>query len=173
MARKKRTYNVRLVKTNYSYTVEQIADLFRIDVATVRRWIKHEGLEKIPKTRPFLIHSSALRYFLTKKKKKRKNPCRPHEVFCFKCQVSSTPKKDTGKIKKQPNGSLLFQALCETCKGKINKAVKGADWSEKHPLAAYLYDATKQHNGKHLSRRECQLQGGEQLCLNLTQRTNV
>ncbi len=26
MARKKRTYNVRLVKTNYSYTVEQIAD---------------------------------------------------------------------------------------------------------------------------------------------------
>jgi hypothetical protein len=165
---KKRTYNVRLVKENYTYTIEQIADLFGKDVATVRRWIKDEGLERIPKTRPFLVHSSALRSFLLKKKAKRKNPCQLHELCCFKCQAPRTPKKDTGKIKKQPNGSLLFQAKCAACKGKINKAIKGKDWSEKHPLAAYLHDVTEQHNGKHSSHRKCQLEGGEQLCLNLT-----
>ncbi|MBK6896403.1 MAG: helix-turn-helix domain-containing protein [Alphaproteobacteria bacterium] len=165
---KKRTYNVRLVKENYTYTVEQIADLFGIDVATVRRWIKDEGLERIPKTRPFLIHSSALKSFLTKKKAKRKKPTLPDEVYCCKCRVSRTPKKGSAKIKSQPNGALFFQAKCAGCKGKINKAIKLEDWSEKHPLAAYLHDAMKQHNGKHSSHRKCQLQEGEQLCLNLT-----
>lgn len=165
---KKRTYPVRLVKENYTYSVEQIADLFGIDVATVRRWIKEEGLERIPKTRPFLIHSSALRSFLTKKKAKRKRPPLPDEVFCCKCRVPRTPLKASAKIKKLPNGALFFQAECAACKGKINKAMKAKEWSEKHPLATYLHDAMTQHNGRQSSHRKCQLHEGEQLCLNLT-----
>ena len=166
--KKKRSYSTRLVKKNYSYNVEQIADLFGIDVATVRRWIKYEGLERIPKTRPFLIHSSALRLFLQKKKAKRKSPCQPHEVRCFKCKVSRSPLHGSGIVKIQPNGTIMFQALCGTCHGNVNKVLKGVEWLNNHPLAAYLQEATKQHNGKQLSHLKCQLQEGEQLCLNLT-----
>jgi len=93
MAKKKRTYSTRFIKDNYPYTVEQIADLFGIDVATVRRWINEEGLVRIPKTRPFLIHSSALRKFLTKKKAKRKQSCKAHEAYCCKCKAPRTPKE--------------------------------------------------------------------------------
>ncbi len=167
MAKKKRTYSTRLVKDNYSYTVEQIADLFGIDVASVRRWINEEGLVRIRKTRPFLIHSSALRSFLEKRKSKRKKACKPHEVFCFKCKTQRTPKLDTGKAENLPNGSVRFQGQCGTCNTKVNKTIKGAEWTKKHPLFANLYDASKQHNRKHSTHRKCQLQGGDQLCLNL------
>ncbi len=168
MAKKKRTYSTRFIKDNYSYTVEQIADLFGIDVATVRRWIKEEGLMRIPKTRPFLIHSSALKKFLTKKKAKHKQFCKTHEAFCCKCKAPRTPKSGTGKAVKLPNGSIRFQGQCAICHTKVNKTIKGADWAKKHPLKAYLSDTTKQHNRKHSTPLKCQLQGDGQLCLNLT-----
>lgn len=165
--KKKRTYNTRLVKDNYSYSVEQIADLFGIEVATVRRWIKEEGLVRIPKTRPILIHSSALKSFLENRKTKRKKTCKPHEVLCFKCKTQRIPKQNSGKAENLPNGSVRFRAKCGACNTKVNKTIKGADWVKNHPLFAYLQDASEQHKRKHSTPLKCQLQEDSQLCLNL------
>ncbi len=168
MSKKKHSYSPRLVKDNYSYTVEQIADLLKINVATVHRWIKDEGLARIPKMRPFLIHSSALKIFLKNKKSTRKKPCELNQVFCFKCKVPCIPKIGTGKIQKQANGAIKFQAQCSVCNTNINKAIKHANWSINHPLFVYMGDAIKQHNRKQRTHLKCQLQGGKQLCMNLT-----
>ncbi len=45
--KKRYRYNTRLVKDDYSYSVEQIADTWNVDIATVRRWIRLEKLERI------------------------------------------------------------------------------------------------------------------------------
>ena len=122
---------------------------------------------RIPKTRPFLIHSSALKLFLETKTNKRKSPCKNHEARCFKCKAPRTPKFGTGKAVHLPNGAIRFQGQCGTCNTKINKVIKGVEWAKKHPLKAYLSDVTKQHNRKHSTPLKCQLQGDSQLCLNL------
>lgn len=64
MTVKKRHTPFARIKENYSYTVQEIADLFEIIIATVRRWGRIEGLKRIPKVRPHLVHSSDLRCFL-------------------------------------------------------------------------------------------------------------
>ncbi len=169
MSRKKRTYPLRLIRENYTYSLEQIADMYGIDLVTVRRWIRFEGLERLPKSRPALIHSAALKKFLEKRQKSRRQECGTHEAYCFKCHSPRTPKPGTGTAHQQPNGCIRFEAKCATCGCKINRAIRGADWSESHPLVAYLHDATKQYNRAQPLHRECHFQKGEESCLNVTQ----
>jgi len=151
----KRTYNTRLIKENYSYYVEQLADLLGNDVATVQRWIREEGLKRIPNTRPHIIHSSEVKAFLDKKKAKRKKPCADHEAFCFRCQLPRTPKVDSATITQLPNGSIRFNAICSECGGKMCRNIKGAEWTQNHPLAKYLSDATGEHKGVQSTQCEC------------------
>lgn len=168
MSKIKRTYPLRLIKVNYTYTVEQIADLFGIDIATVRRWIRDDGLQRIPKMRPYLIHSSALFKFLNKRQKSRKKPCKANEAYCLKCRCTQTPIMGSLKDTELPNKTVRVQGKCSGCKSKINRVVRGADWSKSHPLWPYLQDATKQHNGACDTPLECNIEIGEQLCLNIT-----
>ena len=155
---KKRTYSLGLIRSDYSYTVEQIADIFSIDIDTVRRWLRKEGLNRIPKTRPYLVHSTELKTFLEKRQNKRKRPCAPNEMFCCSCQKSHPPKNGSVIAKELPNKSMRITGICPTRNTKMNRAVKAKDWSKKHPLAKYLHDATKQHNGEQLMPREYPVQ---------------
>jgi len=158
MARK---YNTRLIRDDYSYYVEQVADLLGVDVATVLRWIKEEGLVRIPKTRPYMIHSSELKAFLEKKNAKRKRPRASHEVFCFRCQWPRTPKMGSATIMQLPNSSLRFKAICSECGCVMNHNIKSVEWAQNHPLATYLSDATSEHKGVKPMHRECSFQKEE------------
>lgn len=148
-------YNSRLIKADYSYAVEEVADLLGNDVATVRRWVREDGLERIPHSRPHLIHSSKLKPFIEKLDAERKKPCACHEVFCFRCQVPRTPRAGSASITRIPNGSLRYKAICDECGGKMNRSIRGTDWTENHPLAVYLSDTTRQHMGVQPTHREC------------------
>lgn len=156
--KKKRTYNTRLIKDDYSYYVEEVADLFGVDVATVRRWIREKGLERIPNTRPHLIHSTALRVFAEKKQGKNKKPCAPNEAFCFRCQTPRPPQAGSASAIILANSSIRVTAQCSVCCGTMHRAVRGMDWNEKHPLAAYLRDALGEHNRVQSLPREYPLQ---------------
>lgn len=168
MKHKKRTYPLRLIRNNYTYTVEQIADLYGIDVHTVQRWIREDGLKRIPKMRPYLIHSGDLKRFIQKKKIARKRPCKTDEAYCLKCRRPRRPENHSGSIVELPNKSVRMQAICSICCSKINRVIKAADWSKSHPLSAFIKDASKQHNGANDSPLECNLETGEQYCLNIT-----
>lgn len=165
---KKRTYNTRLIKDDYSYYVEEVADLFGVDVATVRRWMREEGLERIPNTRPHLIHSSALKAFMESKQTKNKKPCAPNEAFCFRCQTPSLPQENSASAITLANSSVRVTAQCNVCGGTMHRAVRGMDWNEKHPLAAYLRDALGEHNGVQPMPREYPLQREREQCPNIT-----
>ncbi len=159
---------MRLIKGGYSYYVEQVADLLGVDMATVRRWVREEGLERIPHARPHMIHSSALRAFLEKKQAKQKKRGAPHEVFCFRCQLPRAPEMESATIEVLPNTSIRFKAKCSVCGGKINKSIKGTDWGENHPLAKFLSDAPGEHNGVQHMHRKCSLHEEGSTCLNIT-----
>ena len=150
-------YNKRLIKDDYSYYVEQVADLFDIDVGTVRRWVREDGLERVPKSRPHIIHSGKLKAFVEKQQAKRKKPCANHEVFCFCCQLPRPPKMGSASVAPLPNKSISYKATCGECGGKINRNVKATDWTQNHPLAVYLSDATREHKGVQPTNLECSL----------------
>lgn len=168
MSRKKRTYSLHLIRHDYSYTVEQVADLFSIDVATVRRWLSCEGLLRIPKTRPYLIHSSELSAYIQNKQMARKHSCREGQLYCMKCRSPQCPKLNSGRVTELPNGTYRFAAKCQTCNSSMNKVIGRTNWSNFHPLASYLYEAQTNTSESHHSPRECPLGEKGQLCLILT-----
>lgn len=153
--------NTRLIKGNYSYTTEQIADLFAVDIATVRRWIRKEGLRRIPNAYPHLIHSSDLLAFSEEQKKKQRHSCAIDEVFCFRCRKPRAAALGSATITHLPNTSIRFQAKCSECGGKMNRTIRGAEWSKNHSLARYLGEAAEEHNEVRLPPLKCALYGEE------------
>lgn len=87
-----RNPNHRLVKIHRSYTVEQIATLFGAHRNTVRAWLK-QGLERIDKRRPTLVHGSVLVAYLRARRERNKRPCKPGEIFCVRCREARRPAK--------------------------------------------------------------------------------
>lgn len=168
MTKQKRTYSLKLVRENYTYSAEQIAELFGIEKSTALKWIREDGLKRIPKTRPYLVHSSELKRFISKLQKTRKKPCRPDEAYCCKCKAPRKPKMGSGHIQKLPNDTSRFQAKCSVCSTNINRVIGKGKWSSDNPLSAFLAEASKEHNGSSDQPLKCELQTGEQLCLNIT-----
>lgn len=151
-------YNKSLIKDNYTYNLEQIADLLRVDVVTIRRWISKEGLKRIPKVRPYLVHSSELKTFLNGRQEKRTFRCADNEVPCMSCRAAREPATGSGEIILQPNGCVRLRALCGICGAICYRAIKVQDWSEKHPLAQYIHEEGKQHKGAQPTHRICSIQ---------------
>jgi len=158
MSRKKRSYSLRAVRDNYSYAIDQVADLLGVETTTVQRWIRLEGLQRIPKTRPHLVHSSDLKAFLSSKKQARKQSCKEDELFCLKCRRPQNPVVGGLSFIMLPNASVRLQGHCSVCNCKINKTIKGSEWSKNHLLWRRLHDATEQHNAEQHQQRECQFQ---------------
>lgn len=169
MKRKKKTYSLSVIKKNYTYNIQQIADLYEISIATIRRWVTKESLKRIPGARPHLIHGSQLYSFLEERQEARKNTCEENKAFCMKCRSTQQAKMNSGNVTVLPNKTIRFQAQCGVCNTKMNKFLKSADWTRSHSLFPYLEGALNDSNESHGSPRKCSLEEEEQLCLSLTQ----
>lgn len=119
---RKRHPNPRLVKIHRNYTVEEIADLFRVHKCTVRAWIK-AGLTTTDNKRPRLILGRDLVEFLQARRTKNKRPCQPGELYCVRCRVPRTP--DGGLADYVPVtpkfGNLT--GICPDCNSMMNRRV--------------------------------------------------
>lgn len=121
MLLKKRTYNTRLIKRDYSYDIKELSELLGVHIRTVREWIK-SGLPLIDKARPFMMHGSGIITFLKDKHSKRKHPCTPHEFYCFKCRLPSPVWEGLIDIKILAPNRLQLMGICNTCNTKVFKA---------------------------------------------------
>lgn len=121
MKAKKRTYNTRLLKRDFCYSIGEITELFKVHQNSVRNWIK-SGLRLIDKMRPHLIHGTELIEFLKTRQAKRKRPCKPHEFYCFKCHVPRPLWKRNISIEILSPARVQLSGLCATCKTKVFKA---------------------------------------------------
>ena len=118
----KRNLNYRLVKIHRSYTVEEIARLFRNHKNTVRHWVK-EGLATTDDKRPMLILGHDLKVFLKARRAKNKQACKPGELYCVRCR---SPKSPAGGIAEyspvtEKYGNLI--AICPDCDSIMNRRV--------------------------------------------------
>ncbi len=112
--------NPNLVKINRSYTVEEAASVFPVHKNTILNWIKN-GLATCGDQRPWLILGSDLKEFIQLKRKKNKQTCQNHEIFCLRCK---SPKLPAGNmVDYEPMSSTTGQliGICSTCGSIINK----------------------------------------------------
>lgn len=104
----------RLAKLHRNYTVDEVARLIGVHKGTVRQWLK-QGLPAIDDRRPLLILGRELRAFLENRRRTRKRPCAPGEIYCMRCR---SPRGPAGGIadwipRGHPLGDLV--GICPDC----------------------------------------------------------
>lgn len=122
---RQRQANYRRVKIHRSYTVEEVARLFGIHKNTVRAWIKG-GLPTSDRKRPTLVLGRELATFLKSRRASRKRPCRPGELYCFRCRAPRTP--PTGMVEYRPVTEKIgnLTAICPDCTSIMNQRISRA-----------------------------------------------
>lgn len=118
---RKRTYNTRLIRATWPYTVQEIADLFGIHKNVVLRWLK-AGLVADRSTRPFLIRGTELSRFLSDRRAKRRQKCAPAEFYCFKCRSARGAYLNIADITIESVSVLRVKAICAVCSTPVSKA---------------------------------------------------
>jgi hypothetical protein len=118
---RKRTYNTRLIKRDYTYFVGEIAELFDVHPQAVRRWIRGD-LPTIDERRPFLIHGGDLIAFLDARQAKRKQQCAANELYCLRCRRPRRPR--FGRVTLAINSAtrIDLSGTCETCGTRMHRA---------------------------------------------------
>lgn len=152
-------YSLNKIRRKYTYTAQDIADLYGIGLHTVFRWIKNQGLVRIPKTKKYYVHGSELYTFIKRKNAKNKRPCKDNEIYCFKCRCPRTPNTDI--IKPLPNKTVRVLGNCGTCNTKMNKVISGKTWIKNHPFYPTLDLPINTPNGEHELQHKCQHKVGE------------
>ena len=114
--------NPRRAKIHRNYTVEEVAQLYGVHRNTVRSWLKN-GLPACDEKRPILILGHDLMEFLTAKRRKNKQPCKPGEIYCVGCRVPRIPA--LGMADYQPltaaSGNLI--GICPSCENLMYRRV--------------------------------------------------
>ncbi len=112
--------NPNLSKIHRSYTVEEAASLFGVHKNTVRNWIK-TGLPVCDDQKPCLILGQELRLFLQSKRKKRKQKCKPYEMYCLRCKSPQVPVENMVDYEPITSTTGRLIGMCSSCETVINK----------------------------------------------------
>ncbi len=121
----KRCPNPRLAKIHHTYTVEEIASLYSIHKNTVRQWIK-QGLPIIDNKRPILVLGRHLVEFLYKKRQKNTRPCKPGEIYCFKCREPRSPAGNMADYQATTERLGNLSGICSCCDTMMYRRVNPA-----------------------------------------------
>jgi excisionase family DNA binding protein len=139
--------NPRLAKIHRSYTVEEIATLYRVHRNTVRQWIK-AGLPAVDQRRPVLVLGSALAEFLRVRRTENKRPCKPGEIYCMRCREPRSPAG--GAVRYHPitptQGNLV--GICTACSAGLFRRVSVANLGQFDGLLRVTLPPVVEHIGK-------------------------
>lgn len=115
--------NPRAIKLHRTYSVEDAARVLGVHKNSVRGWHK-DGLKAIDNGRPILFLGSVLRDFLEQRNAKRKRPCRPGTLYCFRCREPRAPA--LGMVDWTPINARTgnLKALCGTCETVMHRRAR-------------------------------------------------
>ncbi|NCC61287.1 MAG: hypothetical protein EOM12_10190 [Verrucomicrobiae bacterium] len=120
MAKKKRTYNTRRIKRDFSYEYQEIAALLGVHKNAVGRWAT-EGLEVMKDAKPYLVYGGKLIDFLNARQSGRKQKCAPNEVWCCKCRAPRRLWENVADIVIRNQKKLSISGLCAVCETPVNQ----------------------------------------------------
>ncbi len=121
----KRIANHQLVKLHRNYTVDDISRLLGVHKNTVRTWIK-EGLPVCDRLRPLLVLGFELQTFLRSRRVKNKRPCKPDELYCFRCRTPRTAAGGMADCTFETGKVGMLQAICPVCFCMMNRRINRA-----------------------------------------------
>ena len=114
--------NPNLVKIHRSYTVEEVAALCQKHKNTVRAWIK-EGLPICDARRPTLILGNALKHFLSDRRVKNKQFCKPGQMYCVRCKVVREPAGAMADCQRVTDKIGNLVGICPVCDTLMNRRI--------------------------------------------------
>ena len=124
--------NPRLAKLHRSYSVTELAVVLSVHKHTVRNWLKI-GLPSIDDAKPTLITGKDLQQWWSTQKKLAKRPCKPGQLYCFKCREPKAPALGMVEFAQLNNTSGNLKALCETCGTMMHQRTRLTDIAAKMP----------------------------------------
>lgn len=124
--------NPRLAKLHRSFSVFELADLLNVHRNTVRQWIR-EGLPVLDGAKPTLIMGGEFQTWWGKRTKARKRPCKPGQMYCFKCREPKAPALGMVEFAATNTAAGNLKALCETCGTMMHRRTRLADLAAKMP----------------------------------------
>lgn len=116
----KRTYNPRLIKATWPYTVQEIAELLKVHKNAVTRWIA-EGLVADCSSRPYLIRGKNLIDFIVGRQAKRRAKCGLGQFYCLKCRGPRDPYLGIVDLNFIKAGTVRLESICAECSTKVHK----------------------------------------------------
>jgi hypothetical protein len=136
-----RRANPRRAKLHRSYTAAELAACLGVHKNTVRLW-RRAGLEPLEPARPVLFQGSVVRAFLARRNARRKRPCPPGMLYCFRCRQPRAPA--LGKVYYNPVTDTCgnLRAHCEACAAIMYRRIRLGDLAAKMPgLAVQITQA--------------------------------
>jgi hypothetical protein len=107
-----RRFNLHHIPLNRAYSVTEVARILGLGRGdAVYGWIKR-GLPIVPGSCPKLIRAEALVAWLRSEQIARKTPCRPNEMYCFRCKI---PRECVGHRAEYRALTPQLGKLCAVC----------------------------------------------------------
>jgi transcription elongation factor Elf1 len=117
---KRRTYNTRLIRRDFCYRLDEVAELYGLHRQTVRQWLRG-GLRRIDDRRPILINGGDLINFLNARQSKRKQACAPDEFYCCRCREPQRAHHNLVSFAIKSNAKLMLSANCSKCGTRMHR----------------------------------------------------
>ena len=89
---------------------------------TVRAWLR-DGLKPIDQRRPVLIQGGQLASYVDARRKRRRQPCRPGEFYCFRCRMPKAAAAGTADYLPVTPSSGNLMARCSDCGTRMFRRV--------------------------------------------------
>lgn len=118
-----RRVNPNAVKIHWNYTLGELALCLRVHKNTIRNW-RAEGLEPIDNGRSVLFHGARVRDFLTERNRRRKRPCSPDTLYCFRCREPRRAAARSLVFHESSGTSVNLAAACEVCGTTMHRRIR-------------------------------------------------
>jgi hypothetical protein len=117
-----RNPNPRRAKIHRSYSVDEIARLFKVHKNTVRAWLR-QGLEAIDGQRPTVARGEAIRRFLDERRARAKRPSGPGRIYCLPCRAPKVPALKMAECVTTSKTTGTLRGICPDCGRMIYRRV--------------------------------------------------
>jgi hypothetical protein len=117
------------VKSNRSYSVEELAEALGVTPQTVRSWIR-QGLPALTGQRPYLVLGCAFKAFVARTDARRRQPLALGEFFCLRCKAPRKAALAYASYRPTTDTYGRLEALCTACEGACGRIVSAASLAE-------------------------------------------